>query len=162
MIARTRWDADADMKLRLLCVDQRQSVCRIARQLGRTIAAVRNRIAVLRNDGLIPRCGPSGWSADEDAALIALRREGLTAAQIASRLSRTKNAINSRVSFLDLKQEVPTPRTNLKPRQPRPTKSTTRPCLCCRRKFASRGAGNRLCDVCRKLDAGPQPAIIHT
>lgn len=162
MIARTRWDADADMKLRLLCVDQKQGVGEVARQLGRTVASIRNRLVVLRDDGLIPRSQRGAWTADEDAALIALRREGLTAAQIAPRLSRTKNAVNSRVSFLDLKQEVPTPRTNLKPRQTRVTKSTTRPCLCCRRKFASRGAGNRLCDVCRKLDAGPEPAIIHT
>lgn len=161
MIARTRWNADADMRLRLLWADRKQDIRQVARQLGRTVASIRNRVAALRNNGLIPQEQRGIWTADEDAAFIALRREGLTAQEIATRLNRTKHAINSRVSFLGLTNDAPTPRTNVKPRQTLATKRTARPCLCCRRKFASRGAGNRLCEVCRRLDAGPQPAIIH-
>ncbi len=32
-----------------------------------------------------------------------------------------------------------------------------RACLCCGAEFASEGGHNRLCDRCRKLDAGPVP-----
>lgn len=35
------------------------------------------------------------------------------------------------------------------------TACTTRPCMCCQRKFPSAGPHNRLCNSCRKKDVSP-------
>ncbi len=37
-----------------------------------------------------------------------------------------------------------------------PPKLTQRPCLCCRRTFASEGAHHRMCDRCKRGDRRPR------
>jgi hypothetical protein len=85
------------------------------------------------------------WSPEEETAALEMRAEGKTAAEISIALDRSMTSIETCLRRLEDRRS--------KPRKPRNV--ANRPCLCCGKQFASEGAHNRLCYVCRRLDVSP-------
>lgn len=90
------------------------------------------------------------FTADEDAALIALVALGKTSVAIGLALGRAESSISSRIKALALKASRPTPKEM--PAVIAKPKKTIRPCLCCGNDFTSDGPHNRLCNTCRKQE----------
>jgi hypothetical protein len=79
------------------------------------------------------------WTDADRATLVALYNAGFDNARIAALMNRSEKAIAVARSRLKLAPAI--------------TGRTHRPCMCCRRSFASEGKHNRLCDPCREVAA---------
>ena len=93
---------------------------------------------------------PPPYSADDDAAILYLRRvEHLTWPQIAYMLGRASGmAVSWRYRKLRARQELA---------KAPPKVFRTRPCMRCGVNFASEGPHNRMCDPCRTFADGLSP-----
>ena len=110
------------------------------------------------------------WSPREDAKLLALRKRGLTLQQIAEQLTgRTPAAVRTRMNVLGLSSsrrgrgvvKISSDKCQRfldgmrSPTSEARASSRSRPCLCCKRPFNSKGPGNRLCTECRHVSVSP-------
>ena len=85
------------------------------------------------------------WRPEEEAAAQRMRAAGKTIAEIGEALDRSLTSVDSCLRRLEDRRSKP-----LKPK-----KAANRPCMCCRKPFASQGAHHRLCDRCRRIDVSP-------
>ena len=85
------------------------------------------------------------WSPEEETAAQTMRAAGKTIAEIGEALDRSLTSVDSCLRRLQDRRSKP-----LKPKT-----AANRTCLCCGKPFASEGAHNRLCYVCRRLDVSP-------
>ncbi len=86
------------------------------------------------------------WTGKDQAQALGLRAKGLTWRQIAELMGRTTQALHTHVArFADKAADAELP-----------SKATgqQRLCLCCKKRFKSVGAHNRLCSECRRKDDG--------
>lgn len=165
-----------DMLLEL--ADGTRSSSEIAGILGVTKGVVLGKLDRLRKRGavfkVLVQTGKSGspWTYGELQRLARLEIEGASLLTMSFRLGRTRDAIGQKriiikrndpdwpYSAAAIPPPPPVPpapplpewRDYAKPRMP---ERKRRNCLCCGKPFMSAGPGNRLCDVHRRADGGP-------
>lgn len=84
------------------------------------------------------------WTNERKDQLFNMWAEGKSAAEVAKILGLAESTIYSQARRLGLGYFV-----NEKFGDKRAKLSKLRSCLCCKKKFLSEGAHNRLCDVCK-------------
>lgn len=85
-----------------------------------------------------PAISKGAWTADEDATLQRLQREGVSPIAIAKQVCRPESSVYRRLETLAAR---PVRRERL--------------CMCCRSPFMSDGPHNRLCGRCRGKETSP-------
>lgn len=103
-VRKDAWTSDLDARLaNLKCAGA--SIADIAKDLGRTPAAVEMRLRHLRQSPDGPALPPETWTAEEDRALIDGREAGRSYTDLAAEMRRSVRALQNRVSKLKRKAQ---------------------------------------------------------
>lgn len=86
------------------------------------------------------------WTAEQDERLLQMHKNGDRLTEMSNTLGRSFGAIRARLEKLSYRKHLP-----------RSAGKDTRPCLGCRRDFASEGPHNRLCSRCRDAARSTSP-----
>lgn len=110
------------------------------------------------------------FTEEEDALIVRWADEGMTRIEMAERLGRSESGVFWRIRRL-LGTGVAVAPANPNAARPKGAaiarqlgkKSTWRNCMCCRKRFLSEGAHNRLCTSCRNISvdcfSAPAPVL---
>lgn len=89
------------------------------------------------------------WTKEEEQQLLALDARRLSCAEIGAKLNRSAASVELRLRLLFCGAAGA-----------KKSEGSRRPCLCCKRLFNSQGPHHRLCNECRQIDPGVEPARI--